>query len=60
MGKRISVALLIVIAVGLTVISMELVNIWEWMFRPHVQRRRDILKKRKERLHRQKRMFGVH
>ncbi len=59
MGKGISLAAVIVAAVGLTAISMELLDVWEWVFRPHLRRNRDLLKKRKERLHRQKRMFGV-
>lgn len=48
MGNNISLALLIILAVGLTVISMELNNMWEWTFRPHVKRRQELLKKRRE------------
>lgn len=46
MGKKISVALLVILAIGLTVIGTELKNMWEWIFRPHVKRRQEILKKR--------------
>jgi signal peptidase I len=58
MGKQISVALLVILAIGLTVIGAELKNMWEWIFRPHVKRRREILKKRKERLARRRRRFA--
>ena len=55
MGKKISVALLIILAIGLTVIGTELKNMWEWISNPHVKRRREILKKRKERLAKRRR-----
>ena len=58
MGKKISVALLVILAIGLTVVGTEIKNMWEWIFRPHVKRRREILKKRKERLAKRKRRFA--
>jgi len=58
MGKGISMALLLITAIGLTAISTELLDVWEWTFRPHVRRRQDILKKRKDRLRRQRKCFN--
>ena len=58
MGKKISVAFLIIAAIGLTVVGMELKNMWEWISSPHVKRRQERLKKRKERLARRKRRFA--
>ena len=58
MGKKISVALLIILAIGLTVIGTESKNMWEWISKPHVKRRQERLKKRKERLARRKRRFA--
>jgi len=55
MGKKISVALLIILAIGLTVIGMEFKSMWEWTFRPHIKRRQEKLKKRRERLVKAKR-----
>jgi len=49
MGKEISVALLLIVAIGMTVIGLELNNMWEWIFTPHLKRHREILKRRKER-----------
>jgi len=50
MGKKISVALLLVVVIGLIVIGAELRNILEWIFTPHLKRRQEILKKRRGRL----------
>jgi len=49
MGKEISVAFLIIVALGLILIGTELRNIWGWMTNPYLKRRQEILKKRKER-----------
>ena len=58
MGSKISVAFLIVLAVGMSVIGMELNNMLEWTLRPHVKRRQEILKRRKARFSRRKRRFS--
>jgi len=58
MGKNISVAMLIILAIGLTVVGAEFKNMWEWISRPHVKRRREISKKRKERLAKRRRRFA--
>jgi len=50
MGKELSLALLIIVAIGMTVIGLELNNMWGWIFTPHLKRRQEMLKKRKERL----------
>jgi len=55
MGKEISVASLIISAIGLTLIGTELKNMWEWTSRPHIKRREEILKKRKQRILQRKR-----
>jgi hypothetical protein len=57
MGKKISVALLLILVVGLVVIGTELKNMSEWIFSPDLRRRREILKKRKKRALRRKRRF---
>jgi len=57
MGKELSLGLLIIVAIGLTVIGTELKNIWGWIFTPHLKRRKEMLKKRKERLTKRKRGF---
>jgi len=49
MGREISVALFLIVAIGMTVIGLELKNMWGWIFTPHVKRRQEILKRRKER-----------
>jgi len=58
-GKRISVAMLLVFAIGLIVIVTELTNILEWMLNPHLKRREEILKKRKHRLRSRRRREAV-
>jgi len=57
MGTNISIAFLLISAVGLTVISTELKNMWEWTSRPHMKRRQARLKTRHQRVlqHRGKR-----
>lgn len=58
MGKKISVALLLIVAAGMTVIGTELKNIWEWVFQPDLKRRQERLKKRKERLAKRRRRLA--
>lgn len=58
MGKKISLALLLIVVIGLTVVGTELKNMWEWIFRPHVKRHREILKKRKQRALKRKHRFS--
>lgn len=50
MGREFSIALLFIVAVGSIIAAGELQNIWEWTFTPDVYRRREIRKKRRERL----------
>ena len=50
MGKRISVALLLILVICLIVIGAEIKNIWEWIAQPHVKRRQEIVRKRNRRL----------
>lgn len=50
MGKKISVALLIILPIGLFLIVTELQNVLEWMFNPHSKTRQEILKERNRRL----------
>jgi signal peptidase I len=50
MGKKISVASLIIVVIGLIIIGAELENILEWILTPHLKRRQEILKKRRHRL----------
>jgi len=57
MGKKISVAMLIILAIGMIIIGLESNNIGEWIFTPHVKRRQEMLKKRRERLAKRKRRF---
>lgn len=60
MGRNISIAFLLISAVGLTVIGTELKNMWEWISRPHVKRRQERLKTRNHRVlqHRRKRVLA--
>lgn len=57
MGMKFSVALLIILALGLTVIGAESKNMWERTFTPHLKRHQEMLKKRKERLAKRKKGF---
>ena len=59
MGKKVSVALLLVLAIGLFLIVTELKNILEWMFSPHLKRRQEIFKKRRHRLEAKRRRQRV-
>ena len=59
MGKKVPVALLLVLAIGLFLIVTELKNILEWMFSPHLKRRQEIFKKRRHRLEAKRRRQRV-
>ena len=59
MGKRISVAFLLILPIGLTIIGMEVKNMWEWVSTPEFKRRQERLKKRRRRLLKRKKVFGV-
>lgn len=48
MGKELSVALLLVLVLGLTAVGIEMKNIWEWTFRRELKRHREVLKKQRE------------
>jgi signal peptidase len=50
MGKKISIAALLILIIGLIVIGTELENMLEWIFTPHLKRRQEILNKRRGRL----------
>lgn len=58
MGKNISVAFILISALGLTVISVELKNMWEWISKPHAKKRQERLKIRRERYQRRVRRFA--
>lgn len=58
MGRELSVALLFILAIGLTVIGMELKNMWGWTSSPHLRRRQGRLKKRRERILQRRRRFS--
>ena len=47
MGKEVSIAFLIILALGLILIASELRNIWGWMSNPYAKRRQEILKKKR-------------
>lgn len=55
MGKKISVALLLVVAIGLAVIGAESRKMWEWTFRRELMRHREVVRKRKQRAARRRR-----
>jgi len=57
MGKRLSIAFLLIIVIGMIIVGLESNNIGEWIFTPHLKRRQEMLKKRKERLAKRKRGF---
>jgi len=57
MGRKLSIAFLLIIVIGVSIIGLESNNIGEWIFTPHLKRRQEILKKRKERLAKRKRRF---
>lgn len=50
LGKKVSIGQLIIAVIALIVVGMELENILEWAFRPHLKRRQEVLKKRRHRL----------
>lgn len=49
-GKSISMAFIVILMIGITIIGAELQNIWEWISRPHMKRRQEILKMRNQRI----------
>ena len=49
LGKKISIAQMLILVIGLTVVGLELKNICEWVFNPHSKRRQQVLRKRKQR-----------
>jgi len=48
MGRKISIAFLFIIVIGMIIVGLESNNIGEWIFTPHVKRRQELLKKRKQ------------
>jgi len=59
MGKRFPVAVLLITAMGLAFISLTLKSTLEDIFRPSKRWKREMLKKRKERLLKQRKAFGT-
>lgn len=59
MGKRLPAAVLLITAMGLAFISLTLKDTLEDIFRPSRRWRREMLKKRKERLLKRRRAFGI-
>jgi len=59
MGKRLPAAVLLITAMGLAFIGLTLKDTLEDIFRPSKRWRREMLKKRKERLLKQRKAFGI-
>ena len=47
MGMKLSLAMLLVVVMGLIIVGMEVRNIWEWTFRKERKRHQEWLRKRK-------------
>jgi len=58
-GKRLPAAVLLVVAMGLAFIGLTLKGTQEDIFRPSKRWRKEMLKKRKERLLKQRKVFGI-
>jgi signal peptidase I len=59
LGKGVPVAALVITAMGLTFIGLTLKDMWIDIFYPSKRLRQEALKRRNERLKRQKKIFGV-
>jgi len=59
LGKSVPAAVLVITAMGLAFIGLTLKDTWIDIFRPSKRLRQEALKRRKERLQRQRKMFGV-
>jgi len=59
MGKRLPAGVLLILAMGLAFIGLTLREMLEDIFRPSKRWRREALKKRKERLDKQRKAFGI-
>lgn len=59
MGKELSIALLLTVAMVLTVVSMEVNNMYQWVLMPESKRRQEILKKRNARLMKRRKIFRM-
>jgi len=59
LGKSVPAAVLVITAMGLAFIGLTLKDMWIDIFYPSKRLRKEALKRRKERLRRQKKMFGV-
>ena len=58
LGTKLSIAQMLILAIGLTVVGLELKNICEWVLDPHSKRRQQVLKKRKQRHLKRKRSYS--
>ncbi|MBU2009865.1 MAG: signal peptidase I [Chloroflexi bacterium] len=58
MGKKVSVAMLLIVAIALAVIGAESRKMWEWTFRRELMRHREVVKKRKQRAARRRRRYA--
>ena len=59
MGKRLPAAVLLITAMGTAFIGLTLKGTLEDIFRPSKRQRREMLKKRKERLLKRRKVFGI-
>ena len=59
LGKNVPAAVLVITAMGLAFIGLTLKDMWIDVFRPSKRLRQEALKRRKERLKKQRKMFGV-
>lgn len=59
MGKRLPAAVLLILAMGLAFIGLTLKGTLEDIFRPSKRWKREMLKKRKERLVKRRKAFGI-
>jgi signal peptidase len=59
MGKRLPAAVLLILAMGLAFIGLTLKDTLEDIYRPSKRWRRETLKKRRERLLKQRKAFGI-
>ena len=59
LGKNLPAAVLVILVMGMAFIGLTLKDMWIDIFRPSKRLRQEALKRRKERLQRQRKMFGV-
>ena len=59
LGKSFPAAVLVILVMGIAFIGLTLKDMWIDVFRPSKRLRQEALKRRKERLQRQRKLFGV-